>query len=67
MKRLKTLNELHFDSRTIDEDKMRFYLNTPEGKSVSFDIFKDDISELETLLKRNDISYDIDDGNNLPF
>jgi len=67
MKRIKTINELHFDGNNIDEDKSRFYLNTPEGRSVSFDILKKDVSELETLLKRNDISYELDDGGKLPF
>jgi len=68
MKRIKTLNELlHFDNRLIEEDKTRFYLKTLEGKSVSFDFYKEDVSKLEELLKRNDVSYELDDGGNLPF
>jgi len=65
MKRLKKLNELHFDKEL---DGVNVKLNPDTNKSFAFDVKRDDMDNLEDILKRNNIVYEVvDGGNELPF
>jgi len=68
MKRLKKMNELHFDRVSEDNGKVRFYLFDPDRKTFMIDINREDIKGLEEILKRNNIDHEVDDGSDdLPF
>jgi len=66
--KIQKINELFFDNNEIDDGKIRFYLlNTDTNKGFAFDADRDDKEDFERLFKKNNITYDIDDGVYLPF
>jgi len=68
MKRLKKLNELFFDRSKLDNSVKFYLLNTDTNSNFAFDVVREDINNLEKILKRNNVKYEIDDGENeLPF